>query len=60
MEIVLKHILILLPRIHGYVNVDSGLFRASGAPRGVCKYKFKIYVDERTTQPNLPFRLKPS
>jgi hypothetical protein len=32
----------------------------SGVPRGVCKYKFKTYVDERTTQPNLPFRLKPS
>jgi hypothetical protein len=32
---------------------------SSGAPRGVYKYKFKTYVDKRTTQPNLPFRLKP-
>jgi len=31
----------------------------SGAPRGVRKYKFNTYKDERALQPNLPFRLKP-
>jgi len=43
-----------------YFSVKSIQSVSSGAPRGACKYKFKTYVDERTTQPNLPFRLKPS